>query len=125
MTADAFAETPKPPFFAVIFTSRHSATDERAYAETADRMMELAANQNGYLGIESVRDSDGTGITVSYWRDEESIQSWYRNAEHQEAQRAGKEKWYDAFHVRIARVERQYSFAADTGRSADATRQAK
>jgi len=103
----AAAKTPKPPYYAVIFTSV-SATDTEGYDETAARMAELALQQPGYLGIESAR-SD-VGITVSYWRDLESIKSWKKNAEHLLAQKNGREKWYSSYTTRIALVERDYSF---------------
>jgi heme-degrading monooxygenase HmoA len=73
----------------------------------ADRMMELAVKQPGFLGIESVR--NGVGITVSYWTDLESIRAWKANAEHLEAQRLGHQQWYSAFKTRICRVERDYA----------------
>lgn len=47
-------------------------------------MVELAAKQQGYLGLESARGSDGQGITVSYWRDEDSILAWKRDTGHQQ-----------------------------------------
>ena len=72
----------------------------------ADRMVELAAEQPGFLGVESVR--DGLGITVSYWKSLEAIKHWKQNAEHKEAQRLGHEKWYASFKLRIAKVERDY-----------------
>ncbi len=72
----------------------------------AERMVELAQRQSGFLGMESAR--DGVGITVSYWRDLESIRNWKAELEHKEAQRLGREKWYSAFKTRIARVERDY-----------------
>ena len=101
-----FAQTPDPPYVAVIFTSR-DAVDREGYAETATRMEELAAEQPGYLGIESAH-ADGHGITVSYWRDDESARAWKRMAEHAEAQRTGIARWYDAYRVRIASVTRDY-----------------
>ena len=99
------ANTPKPPYYAVIFTSQRTDTDN-GYGETANRMVELAAQQPGYLGIESAR--EGLGITVSYWSDLESIKNWKANIEHQQAQKSGKEQWYSAFKVRISKVERDY-----------------
>lgn len=84
--------------------------DEIAYAEMAERMVELAAVQPGFLGIESVSDPNGTGLTVSYWRDLDAIQKWHAVAEHQEAQRLGKEKWYSQFQLRVCRVEREYGW---------------
>jgi heme-degrading monooxygenase HmoA len=72
----------------------------------AARMAELAAQQPGYLGMESAR--EGLGITVSYWESLEAIHNWKQNAEHQEAQRLGHQQWYSSFRVRIAKVEREY-----------------
>lgn len=101
------AATPEPPYWAVIFTSTRTDGD-RGYGAMADRMAGLAAMQPGFLAFESARGADGLGITVSYWRDEESIRAWKRDIEHQQAQRAGQQTWYADYQVRIARVERAY-----------------
>ena len=103
------AETPAPPYYAVIFSSVQG-NDLDGYAETAARMLELAARQPGYLGVETAREQ--LGITVSYWSDLESIRAWKRAAEHLEAQRQGREKWYRAYKTRIALVERDYGMPA-------------
>ena len=102
-----FASTPKPPYYAVIFSSQRFAADS-GYGATADRMVELAAEQKGYLGIESARDTQGFGITISYWQSEEHILAWKRNAEHSLARERGRSEWYEHFEIRIARVERAY-----------------
>lgn len=99
------AKTPKPPYYAVIFTSRRTEGDN-GYGQMADRMVELASKQPGFLGVESARED--VGITVSYWADLESIKQWKANAEHQVAQRMGREKWYSSFKTRISKVERDY-----------------
>lgn len=107
-----FANTPPPPYYAVIFTSLR--TDyQQGYADTAKRMVELAALQPGFLGAESVRDTEGVGITVSYWQDEAAIAAWKQQAEHRLAQERGKQDWYAGYRIRIAKVERAYSFDAD------------
>lgn len=105
--APKLAQTPPPPYYAVIFTSQLG-DETDGYATTAARMVDLAEEQPGFLGAESVRGEDGLGVTVSYWQSTDTIQSWKANAEHLEAQRLGKDKWYRAFSVRIARVERDY-----------------
>jgi heme-degrading monooxygenase HmoA len=102
---------PEPPYFAVIFSSQRTAGDQ-GYAAIADRMVELAKTQPGFLGVESARDAEGFGITVSYWKDEASIATWKAHAEHATARQAGRERWYESFNVRIARVEREYEFKA-------------
>lgn len=94
-----------PPYYAVIFSSQR-AEGADGYAETAHRMMELAKRQPGYLGLESSRNREGFGITVSYWRSLEDIAAWKANAEHLEAQRRGRERWYASYTLQIAKVER-------------------
>jgi len=101
------ASTPEPPYFVVIFSSQRTAGDA-GYGAMADRMVELASAQPGFLGVESARDAEGFGITVSYWRDEAAIAAWKAHAEHAEARRLGRERWYGAFQLRICRVEREY-----------------
>jgi heme-degrading monooxygenase HmoA len=103
----SLASTPEPPYYAVIFSSIRAPGDE-GYAEMARRMADMAAQQPGYLGMESARED--VGITVSYWRDRESIAAWKRNLDHLEAQRSGKSRWYERYRVRIALVEREYGF---------------
>ena len=103
-----FAATPEPPYYAVIFTSKRT-TDERGYAAMAQAMMKLALEQPGCLGAESVRGADGLGITVAYYEDEASIAAWKANAQHDTAQHLGRERWYEHYELRIAKVERAYS----------------
>jgi heme-degrading monooxygenase HmoA len=93
----------------VVFTSRRSVVDE-GYGAVADRMVELASQQPGFLGVESARGPDGVGITVSYWVSPEAIAAWKAHVEHRVAQADGRRKWYADFEVRICRVERAYRF---------------
>lgn len=101
------ANTPAPPYYAVIFTSV-TAEEISGYAEMAEKMIALAAIQDGFLGAESVR--VGLGITVSYWRDLEAIDKWRMNSEHTIAREKGRSDWYKSFKTRIAKVERDYEF---------------
>ena len=105
-----------PPYYAVIFSSRRTSGDN-GYSATAELMEWLAKERDGFLGIESARGGDGVGITVSYWRDEEAIRAWKADVQHQVAQRNGRERWYEEYQVRIAKVERAYGFTREQGRS--------
>lgn len=107
MTVDNLAATPAPPYYAVIFTSQRTDVDDD-YDRTSVRMIELAEQMPGFLGVESARSGDALGITVSYWRDEESIRAWRAHAEHRIAQEKGKRVWYEDYFLRIAKVERAY-----------------
>jgi heme-degrading monooxygenase HmoA len=100
-------KTPEPPYYAVIFTSIRT-EGNNGYDLMGDRMVELAQQQKGYLGHESVR--DGLGITISYWDSLDAIKDWKKNSEHLFAQRQGREIWYSAYKTRICRVERDYGF---------------
>jgi heme-degrading monooxygenase HmoA len=101
-------QTPEPPYYAVIFVSEH-ADDDAGYAVTAARMDELVRGMDGFLGYDHA--GEGFGITVSYWRDLAAIARWRAQAEHMMAQRAGKERWYARYSLRVARVERQSFYA--------------
>ncbi|MGN6653410.1 antibiotic biosynthesis monooxygenase family protein [Trinickia sp.] len=106
----SFAETGETPYYAVIFTSIRTDGDH-GYAEMSEAMEAAARKQAGFLGAESVR--DGLGITVSYWRDLESIAAWKADATHLIAQKLGREKWYEQYVTRICKVERDYTFKRD------------
>jgi heme-degrading monooxygenase HmoA len=103
------ANTPEPPYYAVIFTSLRTDVDD-GYGDTSDRMVELASQQPGFLGVESARGEDGLGITVSYWESEEAIANWRAQAEHRIAQGRGRAEWYTDFFTRVAKVERSNRF---------------
>ncbi|PSL07285.1 antibiotic biosynthesis monooxygenase family protein [Cecembia rubra] len=104
------AKTPNPPYYAVIFTSIRTEIKED-YLDTANRMVELAQLQEGYLGHESAR--EGLGITVSYWTSLAAIKKWKMDAEHQIAQEKGKSLWYKFFKTRVCLVERDYEFQSE------------
>lgn len=103
-----FAPLPDSPYYAVIF-SNQMAPGPDGYAEMADRMVDLAVKQPGFLGVESTRDDEGFGITISYWVDEASIAAWKAKGAHLAAQKYGIERWYTHYRLRVARVERAYS----------------
>jgi heme-degrading monooxygenase HmoA len=106
MSDGEFARLPAPPYYAVVFSSCRNDDDPEGYVAAAERMIELARAQPGFLGVESVRGTDGFGITVSYWESEASIRAWREHAEHAEVRRHGRRHWYKRYELRVARVER-------------------
>ncbi len=101
------ANTPEPPYYAVIFSSMRTKGDH-GYGKMAEQMMTLAQKQEGFLGVESAREE--LGITVSYWRDLAAIKKWKEQTDHKIARKKGKSDWYKHFKVRIALVETDYEF---------------
>ncbi|WP_339201957.1 antibiotic biosynthesis monooxygenase [Paenibacillus sp. FSL P2-0322] len=106
---NSIAKTPRPPYYAAIFTSERTEGDG-GYGVMGDKMVELAAQQPGFLGVESVRDHNGVGITVSYWESLDAIKNWKYNELHKVAQEKGKSEWYKTFGLRVSKVERDYFF---------------
>ncbi|MEE4001424.1 antibiotic biosynthesis monooxygenase [Tenacibaculum sp. FZY0031] len=97
----------KPPYYAVVFTTTLS-EDTEGYYEMAEKMDNLAKEQEGYLGVESTRSE--VGITVSYWESLDAIVKWKNNIAHTEARNIGRERWYKKYQLRICKVEREYGF---------------
>jgi len=104
------AQTPKAPYYAVIFTSERTDGD-KGYSKMAEEMVKLASVQPGFLGVESARED--LGITVSYWESLEAIQKWKQNERHLIAQRRGMSDWYLRYKTRVCKVERDYGFEKD------------
>ena len=104
------AQTPPAPYWAVIFTAGCSGQAEAEYVERAERMVALAEGMPGFLGYESAQGEGGMEITVSYWESQEAILAWKRHAEHLTAQKRGRETFYSAYQIRVAKVERAYGF---------------
>ena len=95
--------------YAVIFSSQRTEGDND-YGAMAARMVELAKQQPGFMGVESVRNGEGFGITISYWESLEAIKHWRKNEEHLVAQARGKGEWYSHYEIKICKVERAYAF---------------
>lgn len=100
---------PDPPYYAVIFTSTRTEVDQ-GYDQMAQKMEDLAREQPGFLGLEAARGADAFGVTISYWTDEASIAAWKSEADHQIAQKYGRDRWYSDYVTRVARVDRQYAW---------------
>ncbi|PCH75177.1 MAG: antibiotic biosynthesis monooxygenase [Flavobacteriaceae bacterium] len=96
------------PYYAVLFTSLRTVED-KGYNEMSERMVDLARNQPGFIGVESARET--VGITISYWETLEDIKQWRLQSEHKIAREQGKKIWYSEFKVRICQVLREYEFS--------------
>jgi len=104
----ALANTPNPPYYAVIFTSQHTGKEKEEYESTSAKMVALANKQPGFLGVDSVRDESGKGITSVYWKDKESIDAWRNHPKHKKVKKRGRAIWYENYFLRIAKVEKDY-----------------
>ncbi|QSX79625.1 antibiotic biosynthesis monooxygenase family protein [Agrilutibacter solisilvae] len=103
-----FAQLPEPPYYAVIFSSLRNGDDDAGYQAAAERMVALASQQPGFLGVETVRGADGFGITVSYWESEAAILAWKHQADHAATRAHGRRHWYEYYELRVSKVTRAY-----------------
>ena len=110
-TPSRIALLPEPPYYSVLFISQRTADDGEDYDRMAAAMAQLAAQQPGFLGMESVRDTSGVGITLAYFRTQADVIAWKHVTAHAHAQKLGRERWYQDYAVRIAKVERAYTMA--------------
>lgn len=99
-------DAPTPPYYAVIAPAELE-EDVRGYPELAAKLVELAKQQPGFLGIESGFQR-GFALAVSYWASLEAIHGWSTNSRHLIAKEKGKSVWFRKYVTRIARVERVY-----------------
>ena len=100
-------------YTAVVFTSRRrqdaSAADD-GYVEMATRMEELARQQPGFRDILTVRGADGVGISVATFDSEQHAVAWKQHPEHLEAQRLGRERFYEWYRLEVTQVTRTYGW---------------
>jgi heme-degrading monooxygenase HmoA len=105
-----FAPTPKPPYYAAIFSSVRRDGDEAAYEAMGEKMATLASKQPGFLGFEfGAETPERFSLFISYWKSDADIKNWKLVASHNEAQLIGRARWYAAYKIRIAKVERDYA----------------
>ncbi|WP_373475057.1 antibiotic biosynthesis monooxygenase [Sphingorhabdus sp.] len=94
----------------VIFIAQRTGNDDEGYAAAATAMDASAAQQPGYMGMESVRGHDGLGITVSYWRSDADAKAWRDHPEHAAIRDAGRDRWYTSYTLHVAQVTRSYDW---------------
>lgn len=97
----------KPPYYAVIFSSIRTDNNE-GYEDMDNAIYQKVKDFQGYLGHEALRNENGFGIHISYWKTLNDIKAWKNDKLHTQAKNTGKEKWYSDYSVRICKVEQVY-----------------
>jgi heme-degrading monooxygenase HmoA len=94
----------------VLFRSRLTSAAGQDYGAMAQEMVETARTMPGFLDVKSYQAEDGERLTVVKWQDEETLAAWREHARHRIAQRLGREKWYENFHLEVAHLVRSSEF---------------
>ena len=69
------AQTPKPPYYALNFTTIVSPGTEDIFTKLNAYIKETVADAPGFLGIEDAK-GESEWITVTYWETREAIDEW-------------------------------------------------
>lgn len=95
---------------AVIFEVIPNEGKKEEYLDIAASLRPELDNIEGFISIErfqSLSDSSKV-LSLSFWRDEESIQQWRNIEMHRAAQTKGRNEVFKDYHLRIASVVRDY-----------------
>ena len=84
--------------------------DREAYAATSRRMHELVETSPGFLSLKEYTSEDGESLDIARFVDETSLEAWRKDPEHLEAQRRGREEFYDRFNIQVLKVLRDYEY---------------
>ncbi|MEU0934425.1 MULTISPECIES: antibiotic biosynthesis monooxygenase [unclassified Embleya] len=97
----------------VVFRSRFSAQVDEEYGTTEDHLAKKVREMAGedLLHIKNYVADDGERVALVWWRNPETLEKWREDPEHLDAQRLGREKWYDFYELSVAEVLRTSSNA--------------
>ena len=94
----------------VLFRSHLNANAGDDYARMAEEMVATAKSMPGFVDFKSYEAEDGERLAVVRWADQETMAAWRAHSRHREAQRLGREKWYDWYQIDVAETVRGGSF---------------
>lgn len=97
--------------YAVIFEVYPNASGQEEYLTIAASLREKLEHIEGFISIERFQSlvDEGKLLSLSFWESENSIKQWHEDLEHQSAQQKGRERLFNDYRIRVAKVERDYS----------------
>ncbi len=97
--------------FAVIFEVKPTEAGKEKYLEFASELRKILKTSPGFISIErfqSLLEVDKV-LSLSFWEDEASIETWRNVMEHRTAQKSGKGSLFESYRIRVAEVARDYT----------------
>ena len=106
---------------AVIFEAWPRTDQYQRYLDLAAELRPLLADLEGFISIERFQSLSEPAklLSLSFWRDEDSIQRWRQLEQHRMAQAAGRTQVFEDYRLRIAHVLRDYSLTERSEAPAD------
>ncbi|MDF2261185.1 antibiotic biosynthesis monooxygenase family protein [Streptantibioticus ferralitis] len=95
----------------VVFRSRFSKQVDDAYGTTEEHLAKKVREMAGddLVHLKNYVAEDGERLALVWWRNPETLEKWRNDPEHQDAQRLGRDKWYEFFELSVAEVVRTSS----------------
>ena len=94
----------------ISFRSRLSSEAGADYQALDAELEKMVHAQPGYVSHKSYLAADGERLTLVWFKDQESLRGWKMQPRHLEAQRRGRERWYEFYEMEVAEVVRTSSF---------------
>lgn len=81
------------------------------YKALAEGLAEDVRNAEGFISIERFESISNKGkfVSLSFWRDDESVRKWRNLQKHREAQKRGRGSIFASYRLRVAQVTRDYT----------------
>lgn len=95
---------------AVIFEVVPRPDQKDAYLAAAASLRQHLEQLDGFVSIERFESLTQPGklVSLSFWRDEESVRRWRNLEAHRDVQRAGRDRIFEDYRLRVASVMRDY-----------------
>ncbi len=96
---------------AVIFEVRPSKAAADEYLKIAAQLFDRLQSFEGFLSVERFQSlSDQSKLlSLSFWKDEQAVAAWRRDADHGRAQIRGRETIFEDYRICVAAVIRDYA----------------
>ena len=95
---------------AVIFEVTPAPGQRGAYLDAAAALKPLLAQIDGFISIERFESLSAPGklLSLSFWRDEETVARWRQQEAHRSTLAAGRDHVFADYRLRVAAVVRDY-----------------
>uniref|UniRef100_UPI004047F014 antibiotic biosynthesis monooxygenase family protein n=1 Tax=Aliarcobacter sp. TaxID=2321116 RepID=UPI004047F014 len=97
--------------YAVIFEVWPTKEGKDEYLQIASKLKEFLQNREGFISIERFQSliDENKLLSLSFWKDEKSIEIWRNLFEHRIAQDKGNSGIFEDYRIRVAKVQRDYT----------------
>jgi len=109
---------------AVIFELTPAPGRKQDYLDLAAGLSEAVRDFDGFVSIERFQSITDPArfVSLSFWRDEDSVRRWRNVQKHREAQAQGRGGVFSAYRLRVAEVLRDYSMNSREEAPSDSVR---